>query len=1144
VSEPSFVHLRLHSEFSIADGTVRIEDAVRAAAADAMPALALTDLANAFGLVKFYKAAREAGVKPIAGCDVWLSHDAERDAPYRALLLVASREGYLRLTDWLTRAYRANQHRGRAELRREWFDEGTDGLIALSGARDGDLGQALLQGNPAGAERAADEWTRRFPGRFYLEVQRAGRPDDDGLVAATVELAARRGLPVVATHPVQFLTRDDFRAHEARVCIAEGAMLADPRRPRAFTTEQYFTTQGEMAARFADLPEALANSVAIAQRCNLTIPLGKNHLPAFPTPEGVTLEAHLANEAAAGLTRRLEQLYPDPAERERHRPGYEARLAFETSTIVQMGFAGYFLIVADFINWAKGNGVPVGPGRGSGAGSLVAYSLGITDLDPLRYQLLFERFLNPERVSMPDFDIDFCQDTRERVIDYVKRKYGADSVSQIATFGTMAAKAAVRDVGRVLDLPYSFVDGIAKLIPFQPGKQVTLKQAREMEPLLAEREKTEEEVRQLLELAESLEGLTRNVGMHAGGVLIAPGKLTDFCPLYVQPGADAIVSQFDKDDVEAVGLVKFDFLGLTTLTILDWTLRYIRKLDPAAEVSLETLPLDDRATYDIFRTGNTSAVFQFESRGMRELLKQAPPARFEDIIALVALYRPGPMELIPDYTARKSGRERVEYPDPRLEPILDPTYGVMVYQEQVMQIAQVIGGYSLGGADLLRRAMGKKKPEEMAKHRDIFVAGAERNGVPKAKAAHLFDLMEKFAGYGFNKSHSAAYALVAYHTAYFKAHHPAAFMAANLSLVMDDTDKVRALYADAADQGLAILPPDVNASAWRFEPVDGKRIRYGLGGIKGTGEQAIASVIAAREAGGPFRDLFDFCRRVDKRLVNRRVIEALVRGGAFDAIDARRATLFASVGLAMDAAERAEAAAGQVSLFGEEAGGPVVSLIASREWSEAERLAHEKTALGFYVSGHPFSAYAAELAPLVRTSLASIAPRQERYLVAGIVTALRIQTGRRGKMAFVTLDDGKGSAEIVVWNETYDAARNALREDQLVVVEVRVLQRISDDGEAQGLRVIAEQVWDLDAFRAKWAKRLRLAFNGNASAARLAEILAPFRTGQGIPVTIHYATPGLAGDVELGDSWRVPPDGALIERLREWLAADNVAVLY
>ena len=846
MNAPAFVHLRLHSEFSVVDGTVRIDDAVDAAARDAMPALALTDLSNEFGLIKFYKAARARGVKPLAGCDVLITHDSEREAPVRALLLVASRAGYLRLCDWLTRAYRTNQYRGRAELKREWFDEGTDGLIALSGGREGEVGQALLQGNGTAAARAAREWASRFPQRFYLELQRAGRPDDDALVAATAALAAAERLPVVATHPVQFLRRDDFRAHEARVCIAEGHILSDARRPRRFTAEQYFMSQNEMAAKFADYPEALANTLAIAQRCNLTIPLGKNHLPEFPTPPGVSLDDHLRAETQAGLARRLDELYPDAAVRERRRAEYVERLEFETRVIVQMGFAGYFLIVADFINWAKNNSVPVGPGRGSGAGSLVAYSLGITDLDPLRYQLLFERFLNPERVSMPDFDIDFCQDGRDRVIDYVKQKYGADSVSQIATFGTLAAKAAVRDVGRVLDLPYSFVDGIAKLIPFQPGRTVTLRRrdgdaeanviyARETEPLIEAREKEEEEVRELLALAEELEGLPRNVGMHAGGVLIAPGKLTDFCPLYVQAGSEAPVSQFDKDDVEAVGLVKFDFLGLTTLTILDWTLRFVRRLDPAADITLERLPLDDRGAYEIFRTANTAAVFQFESRGMRDLLVRARPDRFEDIIALVALYRPGPMDLIPDYVDRKNGRQRVHYLDPRLEPILGPTYGVMVYQEQVMQIAQTIGGYTLGSADLLRRAMGKKKPEEMAKHRDIFVEGAAANGLARNRADELFGLMEKFAGYGFNKSHAAAYALVAYQTAYFKAHHPAAFMAANLSLVMDDTDKVKSLYDDTLAQKIAVLPPDVNASAYRFEPVDTRSIRFGLGAREGHG---------------------------------------------------------------------------------------------------------------------------------------------------------------------------------------------------------------------------------------------------------------------------------------------------------------------
>ena len=1154
MSAPVFVHLRLHSEFSVVDGTVRIDDAVDAAARDAMPALALTDLCNEFGLIKFYKAARARGVKPIAGCDVLITHETEREAPLRALLLVASRAGYLRLCELLTRAYRTNQYRGRAELRREWLAEGTDGLIALSGAREGEVGQALLQGNAAAAARAAREWAQWFPQRFYLELQRAGRPDDDALVAATAALAVSERLPVVATHPVQFLRRDEFRAHEARVCIAEGHILSDARRPRRFTAEQYFLSQREMEARFRDYPEALANTLAIAQRCNLTIPLGKNHLPEFPTPAGVSLDDHLRAETRAGLERRLAELYADEALRDKRRAEYLERLEFETRTIVQMGFAGYFLIVADFINWAKRNQVPVGPGRGSGAGSLVAYSLGITDLDPLRYQLLFERFLNPERVSMPDFDIDFCQDGRDRVIDYVKQKYGADSVSQIATFGTLAAKAAVRDVGRVLDLPYSFVDGIAKLIPFQPGRTVTLRRrqgdaeanviyARETEPLIEAREKEEEEVRELLALAEELEGLPRNVGMHAGGVLIAPGKLTDFCPLYVPPGAEAPVSQFDKDDVEAVGLVKFDFLGLTTLTILDWTLRYVRRLDPANRETLEGLPLDDKAAYEIFRTANTAAVFQFESRGMRDLLIRARPDRFEDIIALVALYRPGPMDLIPDYVDRKQGRQRVHYLDPRLEPILGPTYGVMVYQEQVMQIAQTIGDYTLGGADLLRRAMGKKKPEEMAKHRDIFVDGAQKNGLARAKADELFGLMEKFAGYGFNKSHAAAYALVAYQTAYFKAHHPAAFMAANLSLVMDDTDKVKSLYDDTLAQKIAVLPPDINASVYRFEPVDTRSVRFGLGAVKGTGQAAIEAIVAARKEGGPFRDLFDFARRVDKRLVNRRVVEALVRAGAFDSTDKRRSTLLASVGLALDAGERAAASASQVSLFGEEVAASEDALVQTREWTDAERLVQEKVSLGFYLSGHPFASYAGELAPVVRTSLAALAPRADRVLVAGIVTTLRVQSSRRGKMAFVTLDDGKGRAEILVYNETFDAVRALLREDQLVVMEVKATQRMSDDGELAGMRVIAENVYDLATVRKRWAKGLKLACNGNASASRLAEILQPFRPGEKA-ITIAYRNARVGGEVELPDEWRVNLDDALIDRLRDWLKPENVQVVY
>jgi DNA polymerase-3 subunit alpha len=1131
MAAPRFVHLRLHSEYSVSDGIVRIEEAVERARADAMPALALTDAANLFGMVKFYGAARAAGVKPIIGADCWLQNDADRDKPFRLLLLCASRAGYLRLCELLSRAWLRNQHRGRAELAREWLQE-TEGLIALSGAASGDVGQALLSDHGEAAGRLAQGWAALFPGRYYIELQRAGQPHAEALLARSVALASRLGLPVVATHPVQFLDADDFRAHEARVCIATGHILGDQRRPRRFTPEQYFKRQEEMARLFADIPQALENSIELARRCNLAIELGKSRLPAFPTPPGVSVDEHLRQQAHAGMAGRGLQ--------------DTERLEFELRTIIQMGFAGYFLIVADFINWARAvrepafpNGVPVGPGRGSGAGSLVAYSLGITDLDPLKYDLLFERFLNPERVSMPDFDIDFCQDGRDRVIDYVRKKYGEESVSQIATFGTMAARAVLRDCGRVLDLPYSFCDQLAKLVPVQPGKQITLGDARKMEPLLVERERNEDEVRELLALSEKLEGLVRNVGMHAGGVLIAPGRLTDYCPLYAAEGAP-VISQLDKDDVEAIGLVKFDFLGLTTLTILDWAERYVRGLGEKT-FSLAGVPLDDTATYKLLSSGNTTAVFQLESRGMRDLIKRARPDRFEDVIALVALYRPGPMDLIPEYIERKHGK-RVDYLDPRLEPILGPTYGIMVYQEQVMQIAQVIGGYTLGGADLLRRAMGKKKPEEMALQRDSFVEGAQKKGLARGKATQLFDLMEKFAGYGFNKSHAAAYALLAYQTAYMKAHHAAAFAAANLSAVMDDTDKVRQFHEDALANGLAILPPDVNSSEYRFVPVDRATIRYGLGAVRGTGQSAIESILSARKD-APFRSLFDFCSRVDKRMVNRRVLEALVRAGAFDAIDANRARLLASAGRAFEAAEQAERQANQVSLFGEaeapRAGAHVT--VEAPPWDTRQKLLEEKAALGFYLSAHLFSVYERELSRFPRTPLARLSPG-ERVWMAGIVVSARAQMTRRGRMMVVMLDDASAQVEISVFNELFEKHRDKLKEDALLVV----CGRVQDDQFSGGLRVLAEELLDLDALRARYAARLKISMNGGADAKRLQQVLAPYRaSGSGAClVVVSYGNGNAACEVVLGEGWRVRPDAQLISDLGDWLTPENIELVF
>ena len=1141
MAAPRFVHLRMRSEYSVIDGIVRIEDAVKRAASDGMPALALTDAANLFGMVKFYQAARAGGVKPLLGADCWLQNESDRDKPFRVLLLCASRAGYLRLCELLSRAWLRNQHRDRAEIARGWLAEGgTEGLIALSGAASGDVGQALAARNPA-AERIARGWAELFPGRYYLELQRAGFAHGDALVAHTVALAARLGLPVVATHPVQFLGADDFRAHEARVCIAQGYILADQRRPKAFTPEQYFKSQEEMARLFADIPQALENSVAIARRCNLEIELGKSRLPAFPTPSGVPLEVFLRQQTETGLEARLAKLYPDAEERASRSASYRERLDFEIRIIIKMGFAGYFLIVADFINWARSNGVPVGPGRGSGAGSLVAYSLGITDLDPIRYDLLFERFLNPERVSMPDFDIDFCQDGRDRVIEYVRRKYGEENVSQIATFGTMAARAVVRDVGRVLDLGYNFCDQLAKLIPVQPGRLITLEMARGMEPLLAERERKEDEVRELLALAGKLEGLVRNVGMHAGGVLIAPGKLTDYCPLYAAEGTAHVISQLDKDDVEAVGLVKFDFLGLTTLTILDWAERHVRALGEA-EFSLERIPLDDPRTYALLSAGNTTAVFQLESRGMRDLIRRARPDRFEDVIALVALFRPGPMELIPEFVERKHGK-RVDYLDPRLEPILAPTYGIMVYQEQVMQIAQVIGGYTLGAADLLRRAMGKKLPEEMAQQRDVFVTGARHNGLSRAKATQLFDLMEKFAGYGFNRSHAAAYAVLAYQTAYMKAHHAAAFMAANLSAVMDDTDKVRQFHEDAAANGLRILPPDVNASEHRFVPVDRVTIRYGLGAVRGTGESAVNAVIEARRQ-APFTGLFDFCLRVDKRLVNRRAVEALVRAGAFDPIDANRARLLASVGRALEAAEQAGRQASQSSLFGEAEAprGGERAHVEAQPWDLKRQLTEEKVALGFYLSGHLFSVYERELQGFPRTQLVRLAPAEHRVWMAGVVASARTQMTRRGRMMVVMLDDGTAQLELSVFSELFEKHRDRLKEDALLVVQGKV-QRDEYSG---GLRVTAEDLLDLDALRGRYAAGLRIAVNGQGDAKRLREVLMPYRTtgDAGCQVLVRYENGAATCEVALGDAWRVRPDGRLIDELSAWLAPDRVQVIY
>ncbi len=1161
---PAFVHLRVHSEYSIVDGLVRIDDVVKAAAKDKQVALAVTDLSNLFGMVKFYKEARGKGVKPVVGVEVWITNDDNRDKPSRLLLLAKNRMGYLQLCELLSQAWLTNQHKGRAEVRYEWLqalpskryelypdDSAANGLIALSGAHFGDVGTAIENGNLALAEAHASKWAALFPGHFYIEIQRAGQPNQELQVRHSVALASKLGLPVVATHPVQFISQEEFIAHEARVCIAEGEMLANAKRVKRFNEQMRFLTQDEMSQLFHDLPAALRNSVEIAKRCNLTLTLGKPQLPNFPTP-GMTIDDFLRAETKKGLEERLIQLYPDPEQREKERPRYEARLEFENNTIINMKFPGYFLIVAEFIQWGKNNDVPIGPGRGSGAGSLVAYALKITDLDPLKYNLLFERFLNPERVSMPDFDIDFCQEKRELVIQHVKDLYGKEAVSQIATFGTMAAKGAIRDVGRVMDFGYNFCDGISKLIPFKPGKPVSIADAIEEEPLLKERLENEEEVKQLLDLAQQVEGITRNIGMHAGGVLIAPGKLTDFCPLYTQGGDSGVVSQYDKDDVEAVGLVKFDFLGLTTLTILDRAVRYIKQLDPAqANFDLATLPLNDKPSYDLLTKAKTVAVFQLESRGMQGMLKDARPDRFEDIIALVALYRPGPMDLIPDFCKRKHG-ERFDYPDPRTESILSETYGIMVYQEQVMQMAQIVGGYSLGGADMLRRAMGKKKAEEMAEHREIFRAGAAKDGLTAEKADEIFDLMEKFAGYGFNKSHAAAYALLSYHTAYLKAHHTAAFMAANLSLAMDDTDKIKILVEDSLEIcKLTLLPPDINESDYRFTPsgappsVSGKKvtqIRYGLGAVKGSGQNAIEAIIAAREAGGPFTSLFDFCKRVDKKQINRRTIESLIRSGAFDCLKVDRAILLASVAFAMECADQAAKAANQVSLFG----GDDSDMVAPPEyvkvpvWTDKQRLTEEKIALGFYLSGHLFDSYAPEARRFARTKLSELSPSREPRMMAGVITGLRTQMTQRGKILIVTLDDKSGTVEVTVYGELFDANRKIFKEDEFLAV----VGKVSEDRFSGGLRITAESAFDIIAARVQYGRQLGLTLPATLDAKRIRDVILPHRADTGLPIAARVSPQGVSCVLQFGDEWKVAPSDELQMALEQILGAQEVAVEY
>ncbi len=1157
--DPKFVHLRIHSDYSMCDGLKKVKPIIAKAAELNMPAIALTDQTNLCGLVKYYHAAHGAGIKAIIGCDFWVKSDELEDELFRLVVIASDNVGYKNLTELISKAYLRGYVQGKAVIDKAWLIEYRQGLILLSGGREGDIGKALIKGNQHDVDLMVAFYQEYFHEHFYLELLRTGRDNEENYLHLAVELAEKTQLPVVATNEVMFLSPEDFDAHEIRVAIHDGFTLDDKKRPKRYSSEQYLRSIDEMCQLFADIPEALENSVQIAKRCNVTVRLGEYVLPDFPT-EGLAIEDFLVKVSQDGLEERLDQLFDRQADDFAEiRQAYDERLAIELKVVNNMGFPGYFLIVMEFIQWSKDNNIPVGPGRGSGAGSLVAYALKITDLDPLEFDLLFERFLNPERVSMPDFDIDFCMDRRDEVIDHVAELYGRDAVSQIITFGTMAAKAVIRDVGRVLGHPYGFVDRISKLIPGDPG--MTLTKAFELEPKLPEVYAQDSDVKDLIDMCRILEGTTRNAGKHAGGVVISPTTITDFAPLYCDDEGNNPVTQFDKNDVEDAGLVKFDFLGLRTLTILQWAIEMADdKLLKANQepIDITAIPLDDSVSFELLLRAETTAVFQLESRGMKDLIKRLKPDCFEDMIALVALFRPGPLQsgMVDNFIERKLGKEKISYPDETwqhedLKPVLEPTYGIILYQEQVMQIAQVLAGYSLGGADMLRRAMGKKKPEEMAKQRAGFEKGATDRGVDGELAIKIFDLVEKFAGYGFNKSHSAAYALVSYQTLWMKAHFPAPFMAAVMSADMDNTDKIVTLVDECENMKIDLLPPDVNAGQYKFTVNDDNQIVYGIGAVKGVGEGPIEAILTARDIGGPFSDLFDFCARLDLKKINKRVLEKLIKAGAMDKLGPHRAALFDTLPDAIRAADQhAKAQAiGQNDLFGlinEEADDNRQVFKDVPKWQEEVWLDGEKETLGLYLTGHPINRYLAEIKHYGSGRLVSLQPkgRDNLSVAIGLVIGVRVLVNKRGRRwALVTLDDKSARMDIRLFPDDYDNFAELLVADAILVCKGQV----SFDDYSGGITMTARDIMSIADARETYIKSLDLNINKSAISSdfveQLTEVLSPYKDGTCL-VRIFYQREEARGMLELGVQWRVTPADMLLYQLNVLLGEDNIALQF
>ncbi|WP_322406027.1 DNA polymerase III subunit alpha [Idiomarina sp. PL1-037] len=1156
MTAPNFVHLRVHSDFSMIDGLAKVGPICEAVAEAGMPALAITDQMNFCGLVRYYGKAHQLGLKPLIGCDFWVQADYPESEIFRLTALAMDNEGYQQITQLISKAYLRGNIKGKPVIDKDWLKEHNEGIILLSGSRQGDVGHALIKGHDSQLDVALDFYQQYFPDRYYLELVRTGRPQEETYLHKAVALAGETGLPVVATNEVVFLKEEDFDAHEIRVAIHDGYQLEDKRRPKKYSPQQYLRSSEEMTELFSDIPEAIENTVEIAKRCNVTVRLGEYFLPKFPTGD-LTTEEFLIKVSEEGLEERLEFLFPDAEERQQKRPEYDERLKRELGVINDMGFPGYFLIVMEFIQWSKDNGIPVGPGRGSGAGSLVAYALKITDLDPLEFDLLFERFLNPERVSMPDFDVDFCMDRRDEVIDHVADLYGREAVSQIITFGTMAAKAAIRDVGRVLAHPYGFVDRISKLIPGDPG--MTLAKAFEIEPQLGAAYDQDEEVKAIIDMARILEGVTRNAGKHAGGVVISPTKITDFSPLYCDDEGNNPVTQFDKDDVESAGLVKFDFLGLRTLTIIQWAVDMVNRRHAQSgkdPIDITSIDLTDPACFKLLKKAETTAVFQLESRGMKELIKKLLPDSFEDIIALVALFRPGPLQsgMVDNFIDRKHGREEISYPDAEyqhesLQPILEPTYGVILYQEQVMQIAQVLAGYTLGGADLLRRAMGKKKLEEMAKQREIFAKGAAQNNIDPELATKIFDLVEKFAGYGFNKSHSAAYALVSYQTLWMKTHFPAEFMAAVMSADMDNTDKIVTLADECERMGLDLLPPDVNKGEYKFTVDEQQRVVYGIGAIKGVGEGPIESIIKAREEGGSFRDLFDFCCRVDLKRTNKRILQRLIRAGAMDNLGPHRASLMATLEKAIRQAEQHLNAEkiGQSDMFGVLTTEPEAveqEFVSVRKWSEAVWLEGERDTLGLYLTGHPINRFRAELKHYINSTLSNVTPtrKDESIAIAGLVIDVRVLTNKRGqRFAIVTLDDKTARMDVRLFSNEYESYQELLEKDRILWIkgEVRF------DNFSNSNTMTAREVMAIEQARETYLRHLAITVTdeqlAKGLAGKLEKLLQPFAEGT-CPIKMRYQSERVEATLNVGAQWYVNPSDELIYELQNLLGTQQVSL--